>query len=76
MGKPRKRTIMKYTELYSEAERRYRELSEIKKEKDSSAAKELPGKIHVAVSDKRVKYYLRTDKLIKQESIFQKQKHQ
>ena len=62
MGKPGKRTIMKCTELYSEAERRYRELSEIRKEKDSSAVKELPGKIHVAVSDKRVKYYLRTDK--------------
>ena len=62
MSKQRKRTIMKYTDLYSEAERRYHELSKIKQEKDSSATKELPGKIHISVSDKRVKYYLRTDK--------------
>lgn len=62
MSKQRKRTIMKYTDLYSEAERRYRELSEIRQEKDSSATKELQGKIHIAVSNKRVKYYLRTDK--------------
>ncbi|MCR5251474.1 MAG: hypothetical protein K6E50_12795 [Lachnospiraceae bacterium] len=62
MSKQRKRTIMKYTDLYSKAEKRYRLLSEIMQEKKASAVTELPGKIHIAVADQRVKYYLRSDK--------------
>ena len=54
--------LIKATNLYEEAGRRYDELSKIKMEleKELSAAPE--GKIHIVKTNKRVQFYLREDK--------------
>ncbi|MCR5595379.1 MAG: hypothetical protein K6G12_06000 [Lachnospiraceae bacterium] len=55
------KALINYTNLYSEAERRYKELLLIKKSKEVALEKAPPGKIHVSKTPHGVQYYLRNE---------------
>ena len=55
-------SIMKPTNLYEEASRRYQELLKIKAGLESSLEKAPPGRIHIIRSNNRTQFYLRKKK--------------
>ncbi len=57
----RKLKLMRRTDLYMEAQRRYRELLQIKDSKETVLANTPPGKIHIVNSGRRIQFYLRKD---------------
>lgn len=56
-----RKTTLKPTNLYEEAQRRYDELLQVKRMKEASLEKAPPGKIHVVKSKRRIQFYLRKD---------------
>ena len=56
-----RKTTLKPTNLYEEAQRRYDELLQVKRMKEASLEKAPPGKIHVVKSKRRTQFYLRKD---------------
>lgn len=61
MKKQRRPLTISYTNLYSEAKRRYNELLPIKKSKEAALEKVPSGKIHVSRTLRGVQYYLRNN---------------
>ena len=56
-----KTNLIRHTSMYEEAERRFRELKEIKGEMEARIAKAPPGKIHVVNAKGKAQYYLRKE---------------
>ena len=54
--------LIKVTDMYEEARRRYAELSKIKNEREQALAAAPEGKIHIVKAGKRIQFYLRKDK--------------
>ncbi len=54
--------LLRATNLYEEARRRYDELSKTKKELEQALAGAPEGRIHVVKNSKKVQFYLRDDK--------------
>lgn len=63
MKKDNNYAMISPTSLYAEAERRYRELLLVKKEKEDSMTKAPAGKIHIVSSGGRTQYYLREESI-------------
>ncbi len=53
--------MLRQTDLYEEAKRRYQELLNARQELENSSVKALPGKIHIVSSAKRTQFYLREE---------------
>ena len=62
MSKQKSSIVLKQTDLYEEARRRYNELLSVRKALEASLAKAPPERIHVMCSDEKAKFYLRSEK--------------
>ena len=62
MAENKTNKLIKVTDIYEEAARRYEELGNIKKEREQALAGAPEGKIHIIKAGKRIQFYLREDK--------------
>ncbi len=67
--------ILKPTNLYTEAKRRYDELIKIRQNKEKAVANAPKGKIHIVKSPKRIQFYLRQNKNDKSGLYVSKSEH-
>ena len=65
MVKKKSVSLLKRTDLYCEAERRLRELTEVKQKKEDMARNAPIGKIRIANVGNRIQFYLREDNTVK-----------
>ncbi len=59
MRKNKNTKLLNPTTLYTEAERRYQELLQLKEEKENKLLNTSPGDIHIVSSERRTQFYLR-----------------